>query len=176
VAFHRNKSPSWATLPGGGLALATLVALRDRNIALPSGAIGLSPWTDLTGSGGSVSTCAPTDLMLSADGLRSSADLYADRSQHEHSYVSPLFADLSGLPPLLLQASRVEILRDDTTRFTERAREHSINVTEELYDEMPHVWQMFAGLLPEADRAIEAIGRWLATLEYGTHDQVGISR
>lgn len=149
---------------GGGLALATLVALRDRGAALPSAAIALSAWTDLTGSGASVSTCATTDIMLDADGLRSSAALYADQSQLEHPYASPLFADLRGLPPLLLQASRAEILLDDTTRFAERAREHGVEVTEELYDDLPHVWHMFAGMLPEADRAIDAIGRWLAAV------------
>lgn len=150
---------------GGGLALATLVALRDLGVALPCAGIGLSPWTDLTGSGASVTACASTDLMLDADGLRGSAALYADRSQREHPYASPLFADLHGLPPILLQASRAEILRDDTTRFTERARRHGVDVTEQLYDDMPHVWHMFAGVLPEADQAIEAIGRWLATVE-----------
>lgn len=152
---------------GGGLALAMLVALRDRAIALPCAGIGLSPWTDLTGSGASVTACATTDALLDADGLRESAAAYADRSQHEHPYASPLFADLHGLPPILLQASRAEILRDDTTRFAERARRHGVEVTEQLYDDMPHVWHMFAGVLPEADHAIAAIGRWLATVEGG---------
>lgn len=150
---------------GGGLALATLVALRDLDVALPCAGIGLSPWTDLTGSGASVAACAATDLMLDADGLRESAAQYADGSQHEHPHASPLFADLHGLPPILLQASRAEILRDDTTRFAERARLHGVDVTEHLYDDMPHVWHMFAGLLPEADQAIRAIGRWLATVD-----------
>lgn len=152
---------------GGGLALATLVALRDRQIALPSAAIALSAWTDLTASGASVSACAATDLLLDAAGLATSAQMYADRSQLEHPQVSPLYADLSGLPPLLLQASRAEILRDDTTRFAERARGYGVVVTEELYDDMPHVWHLFAGVLPEADRAIRSIGRWLAALEQG---------
>lgn len=152
---------------GGGLALATLVALRDLDVALPGAGIGLSPWTDLTGSGASVAACAATDLMLDADGLRESAAQYADGSQHEHPHASPLFADLHGLPPILLQASRAEILRDDTTRFAERARRHGVEVTEQLYDDMPHVWHMFAGVLPEADHAIAAIGRWLATVEGG---------
>ncbi len=150
---------------GGGLALATLVALRDLDVALPGAGIGLSPWTDLTGSGASVTACASTDLLIDGDGLQGSAALYADRSQHEHPYASPLFAELHGLPPILLQASRAEILRDDTTRFAERARRHGVDVTEQLYDDMPHVWHMFAGVLPEADHAIAAIGRWLATAE-----------
>ena len=73
-------------------------------------------------------------------------------------------ADLHGLPPILLQASRAEILRDDTTRFAESARAQGVDVTEDLYDEMPHVWHMFAGVLPEADSALRSMGRWLATV------------
>ena len=149
---------------GGGLALATLVALRDQDVALPVAAIALSAWTDLTASGSSVTTCAATDLMLTADGLRYSADLYAGPSRFDHPYASPLFADLHGLPPILLQASRAEILRDDTTRFAERARAQGVDVTEHLYDDMPHVWHMFAGVLPEADSALRSMGRWLATV------------
>ncbi|MCB0993792.1 MAG: alpha/beta hydrolase, partial [Acidimicrobiales bacterium] len=124
---------------GGGLALATVVALRDLDVALPAAAIGLSPWTDLTASGASISACATTDALLTADGVRESAALYADRSQYEHPWASPLFADLRGLPPLLLQASRAEVLRDDTTRLAQRARDHGVDVTEQLYDDMPHV-------------------------------------
>lgn len=146
---------------GGGLALATLVALRDLGIALPYAAVGLSPWTDLTASGESVTACAHTDLMLSGAGLRSSAALYTDPAQHDHPYASPLFADLRGVPPILLQASRAEILRDDTTRFVERAHQHGVDVTAQLYDDMPHVWHMFYGLLPEANEALEHMGRWL---------------
>ena len=106
--------------------------------------------------------------MLTAHGLESSAAVYADRDHYQNPYVSPLFADLHGLPPMLLQASRAEILRDDTTRFAERARECGVDVTEELYDDMPHVWHMFAGVLPEADRAIAAIGSWLAAVRSRT--------
>ncbi len=150
---------------GGGLALATLVALRDRGTPLPFATVGLSAWTDLTGSGESVSSCATTDVMLTAEGLRTSAALYAEASQLENPYASPLFADLHGLPPMLLQASRAEILRDDTTRFVERARDHGVDVTMQLYDDMPHVWHMFAGVLPEADHAIDAITDWLSALD-----------
>ena len=100
--------------------------------------------------------------------MRESAALYADRSQYEHPWASPLFADLRGLPPLLLQASRAEILLDDTTRLAQRARDHGVDVTEQLYDDMPHVWHAFAGLLPEADQAIDAIDRWLDSLDAAT--------
>jgi epsilon-lactone hydrolase len=149
---------------GGGLALATLVALRDHGAPLPGAAVAVSAWTDLTGSGDSVTSCAATDAMLNPRGLATSAAMYADAEQHENPLVSPLFADLHGLPPILLQASRAELLRDDTTRFSARARSFGVEVTEELYDDMPHVWHLFAGLLPEADHAFAAIGRWLSSV------------
>ena len=149
---------------GGGLTLAMLVVLRDRGIPLPSAAVALSAWTDLTASGESVTSCASTDVMLTARGLETSAGLYTNRERYAEPYVSPLFADLRNLPPILLQASRAEILRDDSTRFAARAGESGVDVTVELYDDMPHVWHMFAGFLPEADHAIASIGRWLATI------------
>jgi epsilon-lactone hydrolase len=149
---------------GGGLALATLVALRDQGSPLPCAAVALSPWTDLTGSGESVNSCASSDFMLTADGLHTSAMTYAVAEHHRNPYASPLFAELHGLPPILLQASRAEILRDDTIRFATRARECGTSVTVELYDDMPHVWHTFAGVLPEADHAIAAIGTWLRTV------------
>jgi epsilon-lactone hydrolase len=151
---------------GGGLALAIVVALRDQGNQLPLAAIALSPWTDLTGSGESVTSCATTDHMLTAKGLHASAATYADQEHYRNPYASPLFAELHGLPPILLQASRSELLRDDTTRFAERARECDTAVTVELYDDMPHVWHMFAGILPEADQAIAAIGTWLTNLAH----------
>ncbi len=149
---------------GGGLALATVVALRDQGVALPSAVIALSPWTDLTGSGQSVISCASTDVMLTATGLRTSAATYADPEQYINPYASPIFAELHDLPPILLQASRAEILRDDSTRFAQRAATYGSAVTLELYDDMPHVWHMFAGVLPDADHAIAAIGRWFKAL------------
>lgn len=153
----------------GGLTLSAVIALRDQGSPLPAAAIALSPWTDLTGSGASVTSCVSTDLMLTADGLRTSAATYADPEHHKNPYASPLFAQLHGLPPILLQASRAEILRDDTTRFADRASEYGTDVTTELYADMPHVWQMFAGILPEADQsdfvhASGPEGRWLVSL------------
>ena len=149
---------------GGGLALATVGALRDRGEPLPSAVIALSPWTDLTASGQSVDSCASTDVRLTATGLQTSAATYADPEQHTNPYASPVFAEFHGLPPILLQASRAEILRDDSTRIAERAAKCGVAVTLELYDDMPHVWHLFAGVLPEADQALAAIRRWLNAL------------
>lgn len=150
---------------GGGLALATLVAIRDAGDPPPVGAIALSPWTDLTASGASMHDAAELDAMLTPEGVRASAELYVDAAERDHPHASPVFADLGGLPPILLQAGTAEILRDDTARFADRARAAGVEVTGELWDDLPHVWHAFAGVLPEADAAWERIGRWVAELD-----------
>lgn len=145
---------------GGGLALAALLALRDHGDPLPGGAVALCPWTDLEGTGESVISCADTEVMLDPAGLHTSAALYARPHELRHPYASPIHGMLHGLPPLLIQVSTSEILRDDSTRFAALAAAAEVDVTLEVWDDMPHVWHMFAGLLPEADRALAAIGRW----------------
>jgi len=146
---------------GGGLALATLVALRDAGDPLPAAAVAMSPWTDLALTGESLSTRADVDVMIQPDGMRESAATYLAGADPRHSYASPLYADLHGLPPMLIQAGDAEILRDDSTRFAAAAQAAGVDVTLEIWDEMPHVWHAFAGLLPEADQAVERIGAWL---------------
>jgi epsilon-lactone hydrolase len=146
---------------GGGLALGALVALRDAGDPLPGAAVVLSPWTDLALAGESVRSRAAADVMLTPDGAREAADWYLAGQDPRHPYASPLYADLRGLPPILIQAGDAEILRDDSTRFAAAARAAGVDVTLEIWDEMPHVWHAFAGLLPEADQAVERIGAWL---------------
>lgn len=141
---------------GGGLALAVLLALRDAGAPLPAGAVLMAPWLDLTLSGSSVESLADVDLMLSADSLRDAAASYAAELPLEDPRVSPLFGRLEGLPPMLVQVGGVDILRDDSVRLAERAP-----VTLEVEADLPHVYQGFAGILPEADRAIERIGAWI---------------
>ena len=146
---------------GGGLALAALAALRDAGDPLPGAAVVISPWTDLDLAGESLRTRAAADVMLTPDGAREAADWYLAGQDPRHPYASPLYADLRGLPPILIQAGDAEILRDDSTRFAAAAQAAGVDVTLEIWDEMPHVWHAFAGLLPEADQAIERIGAWL---------------
>jgi epsilon-lactone hydrolase len=146
---------------GGGLALAALVALRDAGDPLPGAAVALSPWTDLDLAGESLRTRAAADVMLTPDGAREAADWYLAGQDPRHPYASPLYADLRGLPPILIQAGDAEILRDDSARFAVAAQAAGVDVTLEIWDEMPHVWHAFAGLLPEADQAVERIGAWL---------------
>jgi epsilon-lactone hydrolase len=146
---------------GGGLALATLVALRDAGDRLPAAAVAMSPWTDLALTGESLITRADADVMIKPDGIRESAATYLAGADPRHPHASPLYAGLHGLPPLLIQVGDAEVILDDSTRFAARARAAGGDVTLEVWDQMPHVWQAFAGLLPESDQAIERIGGWL---------------
>ena len=144
---------------GGGLTLATLLALRDAGDPLPACAVALSPWTDLTGTGESMRTRADDDPMVTADGLQKMAAAYAPGKTGD-PLASPLFADLAGLPPLLIQVGTAEVLLDDSTRFAERAELAGVEVDLEVWDEMIHVFQAFP-MLEEADNAIQNIGRWV---------------
>jgi acetyl esterase/lipase len=146
---------------GGGLTLATLVALRDAGDPLPAAAVAISPWTDLALTGESLTTRADVDVMIKPDGMREDAETYLAGADPRHPYASPLYADLHGLPPILIHVGDAEVILDDSTRFAAKARDAGVDVTLEVWDEMPHVWHAFAGLLPESDQAIERIGGWL---------------
>jgi len=146
---------------GGGLALATLIALRDSSEPLPIAAVALSPWTDLALTGESLRTRADVEIMLNPAGMAETAETYLAGADPRHPYASPLYADLHGLPPVLIQVGDAEVILDDSTRFAAKARTAGVDVTLEVWDDMPHVWQAFAGLLPESDKAIERIGKWL---------------
>jgi acetyl esterase/lipase len=146
---------------GGGLALATLVALRDLGEPLPAAAICLSPWTDLSLSGDSIGANRDSDPMVSASTLEMMADAYLGSADRTTPTASPLFADLAGLPPMLLQVGAGELLRDDTTRFAELATAAGDDVTLEIWDDVFHVWHAFADLLPEAREAIARIGAYI---------------
>ena len=145
---------------GGGLTMATLLALRDAGQPLPATAVCISPWTDLEGSGESMTTKADIDPMIEKDGLDRMAAAYAGQDLH-NPLVSPIHADLSGLPPLLIQVGTWEMLLDDSTRLAERAKAVGVDVTLEPWDEMIHVWHFFAPMVPEGQQAIDRIGEYL---------------
>lgn len=147
---------------GGGLTVATLVALRDAGEPLPAAAVCLSPWTDLTASGTSITTKAAEDPMVRVEDLERWAAAYRGRTPASASSVSPLFADLAGLPPMLLDVGTSEVLLDDARRLAERARAAGIDVTLTVADDMLHVWHFFAGTVPEADEAVARVGEFIA--------------
>jgi monoterpene epsilon-lactone hydrolase len=149
---------------GGGLVLATLVALRDAIVPLPACAVPISPWTDMEGTGASMKTNASKDPMIPAGnnaGLFNMAKAYVGTGDPKNPLASPLHADYRGLPPLLIQVGETETLLDDSTRVAEKARVAGVKVELEVWDEMIHVWHVFAKLLPEGQQAIDRIGRYV---------------
>jgi acetyl esterase/lipase len=148
---------------GGGLTLATLLRLRDEGDALPAAGVPLSAWSDLEGTGETMKSNAGVDRMIRPDRLKETADLYANGGDMQQPHMSPLHGDYSGIPPVLMQVGGAEVLLDDSTRVAERAKTAGVDVTLEVWDDMPHVFQAFTGLLPEADEAIIKIGQFLKT-------------
>jgi acetyl esterase/lipase len=149
---------------GGGLTLATLLALKDAGDPLPAAAVPLSPWTDLEGTGDSMRSRAAVDLMIQPARLKETADLYANGADLRQPQLSPLHGDYAGLPPMLIQVGDAEVLLDDATRVASIAEAAGVDVTLEVWDEMPHVFQAFVGLLPESDDAVARIGQFVRAL------------
>jgi acetyl esterase/lipase len=150
---------------GAGLAAALLLKLRDGGLPLPAAGILLSPWVDLAMTGESLTTRAGLDVRQEASGTRWCADLYLDGHDPRDPYASPLYADLTGLPPLYIQASDWDILVDDAHRLADKARRSGVAVRFDLFPEVPHAHQLWAGNMPEADDAVARIGDYLRTLE-----------
>ena len=147
---------------GGGLTLALLLALRDAGDPLPACAVGLSPWTDLTASGPSMKTHRRKDPLLDPDSIRYYAGLYAPEGDLGRPYVSPLFGDFSGLPPLLIHVGGAEVLLDDSTRLVVKARAAGVKVEFKVWPGMIHVFQALAFILPGARQAIREIGAFVS--------------
>jgi len=142
---------------GGGLTLATLVSLRDGGEPLPAGAILFSPWTDLACTGESMSTRAGQDPMITDRAVvLEMAGLYAGDHDATHPHISPVYADLAGLPPLLVQVGDAELLLDDSTRLAERAEKAGTPVRLSIWDEAFHVFQAMPQL-PEAAEAVAQV-------------------
>ena len=145
---------------GGGLTLAALQRLREASDPLPAATVLLSPLTDLEGTGDSIKTRREADPMIDPDGGPETARDYHPDGDLRDPLVSPLHADYTGLPPMLIQVGDAEVLLDDSTRVYRRAEEAGVDVTLEVNDEMIHVFQFFAPLLPEAVAAIDRIGEF----------------
>lgn len=146
---------------GGGMTMATLITLRDAGDPLPGAAVLLSPWLDLTASGDSHSSRNDDDPWFNAEDMPESVALYCDAEQVSDPLVSPLFADVAGLPPVMIQVGDHEILLSDATRMADRLSAVGGDVTLEVWPGMWHVFQYFIGKMPESKRAIRRIGRYL---------------
>ncbi|WP_250532954.1 alpha/beta hydrolase [Caballeronia sp. AZ10_KS36] len=146
---------------GGGLALATLLALRDAGDALPAGAVLFSPWTDLTASGASMTSNEGRDPMFHAAVFPKVAAQYLGDADAAHPYASPLFGDYDGLPPLLIQAADTELLLDDSTRVAKKARAAGVRVDLEIWRNVPHIFPIWAPFMPEARQALAHAARFI---------------
>ena len=144
---------------GGGLALALLshaLAEGER----PAGLFGLSPWTDLTLTGQSLVDNAKLDAILPGERVEELRDMVAPEIDPTDPRISPLFAKFEGAPPVYLQVSETEILRDDALRMAERLREQGVDVQVDTWPDTPHVWHLFLGWIPEADEALGGVAEF----------------
>jgi acetyl esterase/lipase len=146
---------------GGGLTIATLAALRDAGVPLPATAVCFSPWIDLEGIGQSMTDRASRDPLIQKEGMLTFSAAYLAGKDPRTPLAAPLYADLTGLPPLLVQVGEDETLYDDAVRLVERARKSGVDATLEAWAEMIHVWQLFAPVLPEGREALTAAGRFV---------------
>ena len=146
---------------GGGLAIALMVTLRDQGDPLPAVSVPISPWVDLEGLGDSMISNADVDPTVRKEGLADMTTSYLNGADPKTPLAAPLYADLKGLPPTLIQVGSVETLLDDSTRLAKIAEEAGVDVTLEIADEMFHVWHAFAPMLPEGQAAIDNLGAFV---------------
>ena len=149
---------------GGGLTLALLLTLRDEGMQMPAGAVLLSAWTDLLGTGDSIRTRAKQDPWLRPAGIELMANRYRGGTPTDHPLVSPLYADMHGLPPLLIHAGNDEILLDDSIRLADKATAAGVDATLTVWDGLWHAFHAFYPWVPEARQAHREIGEWVARM------------
>ena len=143
---------------GGGLCLALLLKIKENNNIQPKGAVALSPWTDLSQSGKTMITNANIDPIISKKYLDRMANLYLSNTPSITPLASPLYGNLSGLPPMLVQVGSAETMLDDSKRFVEKAKEAKVDVEIEVWKDMFHGWHGSAHILKDAEEAIKSIG------------------
>jgi epsilon-lactone hydrolase len=146
---------------GGGLSMSLLISLRDAGEHLPCGAILISPSTDLAKEGASMQSRAAVDPIVTPETTQRYAKAYAGERSVKEPLISPLYADLAKLPPLLILVGDCERLLDDSTRLAEKARAAGTQVRIEIWNEMVHIWPFFAALLPEGRAAIERMAEFV---------------
>ncbi|WP_415919181.1 alpha/beta hydrolase [Tateyamaria sp. SN6-1] len=178
ACYHalRDEHPDRAIIMGGdsaagALVLTVLARLLQKGAPLPAGVFALSPLTDLGYTGDSVRDNAAADVILPAERVHETAEMYLGTTAHSEVTdpdVSPLFADFTGAPPIWLTASATEILRDDSRRMADRLRAQGVPVTYLEEGDLPHVWPLFHNMLPEARRTLQRLSDWIG-------DQAGSS-
>jgi len=146
---------------GGGLAFALLLRLRAEGLPDPAAIVALSPWTDLALTGASLRLNARKDPMMNPQRLAQYAKCYLAGTDARTPYASPLYGDFAKAPPTLIHVGNDEVLRDDAVRMADRFRGAGGHVQLEIWPRMPHVWHLFANVMPEARQAIARIGAFL---------------
>lgn len=148
---------------GGNLTLVTLMKLREKGLPLPAAGVLISPWTDLSCKGESMVANAKTDQYIPSNVLRFVAGAYSKYSNEADAYISPVYADLAGLPPLFIQVSASELLYSDATRVAINAQKAGVSCRLQVWSDMMHVFQILAGWMPEARMAVDEIGQFVNT-------------
>jgi monoterpene epsilon-lactone hydrolase len=145
----------------GGLAVATMLKLRGDGTSLPAGGVPISPWVDLACTGETLETNAAADLTATKASLMRMASQYLDGANPRTPLASPLYADLSGLPPLLIVVGGDEALLDDSVRLARAAGMAGVDTTLYIGAGMQHIFPIYCGVMPEADAAVTMIGAWI---------------
>ncbi len=153
---------------GGGLSLALLQMIKKQKLPKAAGAVLLSPWTDLTLSGDSVHSKKDVDPLIQPHLLEIFSKRYYGNEDPKNPLISPLFADVKGFPPVLIQVGGNEVLLDDATRMAQKLNKASVKVKLDIFENMMHVWQFFGGIMPEANRAIDEIGEFVKSVKVTT--------
>lgn len=156
--FDPGKTMLCGDSAGGGLALVTLQAIRDEGLPLPAGGISISPLADFTHSGESRVINAELDPLVTMDFIQILGETYCGSVDPKHPRLSPLFGDWSGLPPLLVFAGEIEMLRDDGKLCVAAAVRDGVDATYVEGEGMAHIWTLYADRLPEAREALDQIG------------------
>ena len=149
---------------GGGLSMAMLLACKNEGLPLPAGAVLFSPWTDLSISGASIDSNEPTDAMFQSVHIREGVHKYLNGADPKNPLASPLFGDLSGLPPILTFVSETEVLRDDSTRLHQRLVEAGVEAQLVTEHGVTHVWPVFTPLFPEAKDSVKEAAAFIRAL------------
>jgi acetyl esterase/lipase len=147
---------------GGALAVTTILRARQQGLPLPAATMPLSPWLDMEATGATFETNAQKDLIASRDMIQAMAGMFlGEGGNRRDPLANPLYADLTGLPPMYIQTGADETLLDDSRKLAELARKSGVDVTLEIVSEMQHVFQFLAGTAPEADAAIQRLADWV---------------
>jgi len=151
---------------GGGLSLALLIQIRDTGLPMPAGAVLLSPYTDLNTTGESLDSNTDTCAMFSGDSIRRAAAMYLNGADATDALASPLYARHEGFPPLLIYVSDNEVLRDDGLRLADKTAAAGVATDLRVWRGQPHVWPLFAPLLPEASQVLREISGFCQGLRH----------